>query len=132
MPKFSFLQGNGVLKAHTRGILYALLITLVFVLLFAIIVKYAGLSENVVKPAIQVIKASSIFAGVYSALKTIQKNAWMHGGILGLIYTCLAFIILSIIDNNFSITNGFFIETLFSIIVGIASAMLLRLRKKEI
>ena len=131
MPNFSFLKGDGVVKAQTRGLLWALVITLVSVLVFALIVKYAGLSENVVKPIIQVIKAYSIFVGVYSALKTIHKQAWLQGGILGLIYTCLSFVILSIIDNNFSITSGFLFETLFSLVVGIGSAMLLRLRKKE-
>ena len=129
LPK---LSGNTALGAHTRGTLYALVITLASILLFAILVNFAGISDAVIKPIIQIIKALSIFTGVYLMLKRIEKRAWMHGGILGLVYTMLAFFILSIIDSDFSITGSFLIESLFALAVGIASALLLRLRKRDI
>ena len=125
MPKFS----NPVFRAHTRGTLYALVLTLAGVLIFAFVVKFAGISDSVIRPIIQIIKALSIFTGVYFLLKRIEKRAWMHGGILGLVYTVLAFFILSIIDSNFSVTGGFFIEALFALAVGMGSALLLRLKK---
>ena len=125
-------SSSGVVGAHTRGTLYALVVTLAAVFLIALLVKFAGLSESVVRPLVLCVKAVAIFTGVYSALKSIEKRAWLHGGILGLVYTALAFVILSIIDSNFSITSGFLIETLFALLVGMASAMILRLRKRNI
>ena len=130
--KLNFLKGNTALRAHTRGTLFALVLTLTAVLIVAAIVKFAGLSDTVIKPIVQVIKALSIFTGVYSVLKSVEKRAWLHGGILGLVYTVLAFFILSIIDSNFSITGGFFIETAFSLVVGVVSALLLRLRTRNV
>ncbi|MDR0462346.1 MAG: TIGR04086 family membrane protein [Christensenellaceae bacterium] len=129
LPNF---KGSGVVRAYTRSTLYALVLTLASVLLLALVVKYAGISDGAIKPIVQIIKALSVFTGVAAVLRSIEKRAWMHGGILGLIYTVLAFFALSTIDSNFSITGGFFVEAAFALAVGIASAMLLRLRKREI
>ena len=126
------ILGNPILRAHTRGTLYALVLTLSAVLLLAIIVRYAGVPGTVIKPIVQVIKTLSIFTGVYAALKTIEKRAWLHGGILGFVYTVLAFFVLSIIDSSFSITSGFLVEVLFALTIGVASALLLRLRRREV
>jgi len=122
---------NPIARGYTRGTLYALILTLAGVLLFALFVKIAGMSDSAIKPIVQIIKAISIFVGVSVAIKSIEKRAWLHGGILGLVYTIFAFFALSIIDSNFGITSGFFIETLFAISVGVASAMLIRLRKRD-
>ena len=129
-PKLSLPIGNGIFAAHTRGVLYALVLTLTAIFIFALIVRFLGISGDVIKPVVQIIKALSIFLGVFMALKSIERRAWMHGAILGLVYTVLVFFILSIIDSSFSITSGLLIEALFALAVGIASAMLLRLRKR--
>jgi len=132
-PKFaSGSGGGGVVRAHTRGLLYALTLTLAAFLIFAMVIKFAGLSGGTIKPVVQIIKALAIFTGVYAALRTIEKRAWLHGGILGLVYTVLAFFILSIIDSSFSLTGGFMVEALFALVVGLVSALLLRLRKREV
>ena len=120
------------MRAHTRGLLYALTLTLAAFLIFAMVIKFAGLSGGTIKPVVQIIKALAIFTGVYAALRTIEKRAWLHGGILGLVYTVLAFFILSIIDSSFSLTGGFMVEALFALVVGLVSALLLRLRKREV
>jgi len=122
---------NPILRAHVRGTLFAVAITLGAILLFAFFVQVAGLSDGVVRPLTQIIKAVSVFIGVFMAIKTIENRAWLHGAILGFVYTCLTFLILSIIDSSFSTTGGFFIEALFAVSVGLASAMLLRLRKRQ-
>ena len=120
-----------MLGAHTRGTLYALVLTLGAVLVLAIAVKFAGVGSASIRPIVQIIKALSIFTGVYTVLRHVERRAWLHGGVLGLVYTALAFFILSIIDNNFSITNGFLVEAAFALAIGVASALLLRLRKKN-
>ena len=129
--KVPSLKGNPILRAHTRGTLYALILTLGGVLLFALLVKIMGGSSSTIKPIVQIIKVVSIFIGVYTILRTVENRAWLHGGTLGIIYTVLAFFVLSIIDSNFSVTGGFFVEAMFAFAIGVASAMLLRLRKRE-
>ena len=129
-PKFSSNPNGSALKAYIRGILWALVITLASVLIFAVLVKFAGISSTVIKPVTQAIKVVSIFLGVLIVVKSIEKHAWIHGAILGLIYTVLSFFLFSIIDGNFSITSGLLIDTLFATAIGLISALLIRFRKK--
>ncbi|MCL2229119.1 MAG: TIGR04086 family membrane protein [Firmicutes bacterium] len=132
LSKFKLKFGTGPVGAHAEGALYALVMTLGLVLLLSIIVQFGGLSDAVIGPLVQVIKSLAIFTGVYTVLKKIKRRAWMHGGVLGIVYTVLAFFILSIIDQDFSITVGFMAEAIFAFIVGLVSAMLLRIRKRDI
>ena len=118
--------------AHTRGTLWALVTTLSCVLILALVIKFAGLTGNVIKPIAQGIKVISIFLGAFVLLRSVEKRAWMHGAILGLIYTTLAFFIFSIIDKSFSLTTGLLYETLFALAVGIVSALLIRLRRRNV
>ena len=120
-----------IARAHVRGTLYALLLTLASILIFAFAVQMAGLNDSVIGPATQVFKTISIFIGVMAVARVINKRAWMHGAILGLTYTALIFLLLSIIYSNFSITSGFLIEAAFAAAIGLFSAMLLRLRKRD-
>ena len=129
-PKFSSNPNRTVFGAHTRGTLYAVILTLVSVLIFALLVKVFGMSSGAIKPITQIIKVVSIFIGVLVVLRTVEKRAWLHGAILGLVYTVLAFFIFSIIDKNFSITSGLLIDIILAIVIGIISAMLLRMRKR--
>jgi len=119
-------------RAHIKGNLYALTLTFVCVLIFALLVQFVGMSSAMIGTIVQVIKVIAIFIGVLVVVKNVQKRAWLHGAILGLVYTVLAFLIFSIITPNFSITDGLLYECLFAIIVGSLSAMLLRLRKRNV
>jgi len=121
---------KNIVSAHIRGSIFALSLTISGIFLFAFAVQYIGLGDGVVLGVTQALKAISIFVGVWVIAKNVAKRAWLHGGILGVVYTALIFVILSIIDGGFSITDGFIFEAAFAAIVGIFSAMLLRLRKR--
>ena len=123
---------NPIIKAHLKGTLWSVAITFGAILVFAFFVQIAGMSDRVVRPIVQVVKALSIFIGVMMVIRAVEKRAWLHGGILGLVYTCLTFLALGIIDSSFSTAGGFFIEAIFAIAIGLLSAMLLRLRKRNI
>lgn len=118
--------------AHTKGTLFALILTLTGVLIFALVVQFAGLGSGVIKITSQIIKVISIFLGVFFVVKHVQRFAWLHGAVLGLVYTVLAFFIFSILDNNFSITSGLMFDSIFALVVGALSAMLLRFRNRNI
>jgi len=125
------MKNNSVIKSHVKGTLFALVATLGAVLLFAFAINIFGLSGGVIMPITQIIKVSSIFLGVYVAIKSVEKHAWAHGAVLGLLYTVLAFFIFSFIDKSFSLTSGLLVEALFAIAVGGISALLIRFRKKD-
>ena len=120
-----------IFKSHFRGQIYALALTMTAILVLTLIVKSSGLTDATIAPIVQCVKALSIFLGTLTTLRAIEKRAWLHGATLGLVYTALAFLILSIMDNNFSVTSGLLFEALFAALVGTLSAFILRLRKKS-
>ena len=122
---------KSIFKAHVKGVLFALIATLVAVLVFALLIKLVGFSGVTIKAVTQAIKVLSIFVGVFVVVRHIEKRAWLHGAIVGLIYTVLVFFIFSIVDRSFDITGGLFIDTFFALVIGVICAMLLRFRKRD-
>jgi len=119
-----------VLLPFVRGTLFALVVTLVLVLVFALIVRMSGLSGITLNIISQIIKVVSIFVGVGICIRSFQKRGWLYGGIMGILYTAFAFFVFSIIGTNFDITVGFLYDMLFAIVVGVVSAMLLKIGRR--
>lgn len=121
-----------MVKSIFKGVLCAVISTLVFVLLFALIVKWANLGDGVIKPVMQVIKVVCIFAGVAVALKHAKSKGWLYGGIVGILYMIFTFLIFSLLDGNFTIGFGALSDLLFQTLAGVVSAFLLRMRNKDV
>lgn len=112
-----------------RSVLYAILITLIFILVFAIIVKFAELTENVIRPVNQVIKVLSIFMGLFTGIK-LKENGLSKGFLAGLIFTVLSILLFSImsLEPIFSTTN--LLEVLIGAIIGAISGAIVLMIKK--
>jgi len=117
---------NQTARAVTKGILHAVILSLVLVFAFALIVLVAGLPSGAIKPGAQVIKVLSIFWGVVVALRGIEKRGWLFGALVGLLYTVIIFLIFSIIDSKFGITSGLLADSLFACVIGALSALILK------
>ena len=115
---------NQTAAAVVRGVLHAVIVSLVLVFVFALILLAAGLPSGAIKPCAQVIKVLSIFWGVAVALRHVEKRGWLFGALVGLLYTVIIFFIFSIIDTNFGITSGLLTDILFACIIGAFSAMI--------
>jgi len=87
------------LKDTIRGVLLSLLFSLLLVLVFALIIRWADLDEKTIIPVNYAIKFLSLFLGVMIGFKN-RKNGILKGAIVGLIFILLTFLI-------FSAMNGF-------------------------
>lgn len=87
------------LKDIIRGVLLSLLFSLLLVLVFALIIRWADLDEKTIIPVNYAIKFLSLFLGVMIGFKN-RKNGIVKGAIVGLIFILLTFLI-------FSAMNGF-------------------------
>ena len=118
-------------KSILKGALYATIVSLVLILVFALVVNMASLSGTTVRVISQIIKVVSIFYGVAITLKTIERRGWLYGGIVGMIYTPIAFFVLSILNTDFNITTAILTEMLFAIAIGVVSAFLINMGKNR-
>ena len=121
-----------MIKSISKGVLCAVIVTLLFILGFALIVQLTGVSNHVISPVMQVIKVVCIFVAVAIAIKPAKSKIWLYGALVGLLYMILTFLIFSLIDGKFSIGLNALSDLLFQTLVGLVSGVILRLRNKDV
>ncbi len=77
-----------------KAVLFSTLISLGLVLIFAIIIKFASLPNNVILPVNIAIKILSVLAGTLIGFKNLS-NGLLKGAITGLIYMLFTFFIFA-------------------------------------
>jgi len=67
------------MRAHVKGIFFAVTITMVGVLAIAFGLTSFGLGETTIITAMQVLKVLAIFIGVMIVSRRLDNRAWLHG-----------------------------------------------------
>lgn len=106
-----------------KGAIYALIISLLSILLFAFIIKLTSLSDNLIKPINQIIKVVSIMFGCFFAFRKNHEKTLLNGLFIGILYIILAFLLFSALNGSFNFSKTIFVDILFGGIVGIISAV---------
>ena len=109
---------SALLMAVLKGVVVGLCVSLVGILLFAFILRFTSISDNVIAPVNQVIKGVSIFFGVFVGLKKCKKNGLLSGFLIGLLYTIVAFLVFSILDGAFYFDRTLVNDIVFGSIIG--------------
>ena len=125
-------KNNKMFLTVLKGSLIAVAISLVGILFFAFAIKLFGLSDGWLKPVNQVIKALSIFMGVFFALKTQKEKGLIKGCIIGFVYTAVAFLVFSILNGKFTFDKSLITDILFGSIMGaICGVIAVNLKSKN-
>ena len=111
-------KDRSFLLAIIKGSLIALCISLVGILIFAFILKFASISDKAIRPINQIIKGVSVLVGVFVAMRKVDKMGLVGGILIGLVYTILAFVVFSILDGNFEFNLTLLNDLLFGGIMG--------------
>ena len=77
-----------------KAVLFATLISLAMVLIFAIVIRFANVENKVIMPVNIAIKILSLLIGVMLTFKNPQ-NGLVKGAISGLVYMLFTFLIFS-------------------------------------
>ena len=108
-----------------KGILISIAVTAIAVILFALIISMADLSDSVIRIVNQAIKIISIFFGVKYAMEKGEKNAIAKGALVGLIYMGAGVLIYSLLSGQSLSFLAYAIDVLMGIAAGGLSAMIL-------
>ena len=84
-------RGASPVGAVARGVLLAALFTAAAVIVFALVLSFARLSDGVIRAVNQVIKLVAIYLGVRAAVGTGTGRPLLRGMLVGLIYVKPAF-----------------------------------------
>lgn len=109
---------TGFLKNMLVGTMTALAISLLLVLVFAFMLKFTNIPDSTIKPVNQIIKAVSVFFGVFISLKKSKELGLVSGLLIGFIYTILAFLVFSMLSGNFKIDITLLTDMVFGSVIG--------------
>lgn len=101
-----------------KGVLIAVILTLVSVFIYSVVLTYTNISESTVFPVILLITALSILISSSISTIKIKKNGIINGGAIGLIYILLLYLISSITTTGFTLTLSSIAVISASIIAG--------------
>lgn len=101
-----------------KGTLISLSICLVLILIFAFLLRFINISDNVIKPINQVIKVISILIGCFFALKKNKQMGLITGLGIGILFTIVAFLVFSILDGNFEFSKTLVNDIIFGGVIG--------------
>lgn len=117
-------SSNKFIKKIFKGVLISLVVSFVLLAIFAIVLTYTSVSENTIVPVIIVVTGISILVGTILESKKIVKNGIWLGGIIGLVYVLILYIISSLLNADFSINMQSFILILVAIFSGMIGGII--------
>lgn len=118
------INENNIIRNIAKGIGISLITTLVLLLIFSIILTYTNIQENVINPVIMIITAISILIGSSIGNIKIRKNGLLNGGIIGIGYILIIYLISSILNWKFSLNLQSIIMIITAIIFGILGGII--------
>ncbi len=118
------LSVSDFFKNALKGTLISMIFTVAVILLFALIIKETGLADNVIAPINQVIKIAGIIAASYFAVKGMTEKQWLCGGITGIMYMLLSYLIFSLINKMFGNVGLLFSDLLMGMLIGMVFAII--------
>ena len=117
-------SSNKFIKKIFKGVLISLVVSFVLLAIFAIVLTYTSVSENTIVPVIIVVTGISILVGTILESRKIVKNGIGLGGLIGLVYVLILYIISSLLNADFSINMQSFILILVAIFSGMIGGII--------
>lgn len=107
-----------------RGTLIAYFITFILILIYSAILAYTNVPESTIPTCVFVIGIASVFiASSISAIK-IKEKGLKNGGLIGLIYILLLYILSSITTESFALTGYTIATIIFNILLGMVGGII--------
>ena len=107
--------GN-VFFAIIKGVLLSVALSFAFAVVFAAVLRVTALSDTVIYPVNQTLKALSVAIGALAVVR--GEKGWLKGGAIGLLTTALSYLAFSAIGGDFSLSWLIFVELLIAFSVG--------------
>ena len=125
--KLNFSSILSIIKCVMIGIV----VTLLGVVVFAIVLKFADIPSNVVGYVNDVIKVLSIFVMVLCLKKSNEGNLLIKAIFGGLIYAVLSFIIFSILNGGMVFNLSVVYDLLFALVASVIVAIIVNLLNRK-
>ena len=113
-------KSNSNLIKIIKGSAIAIVLSLIFLTIYAAILSFTSVSETTMVPVVLVLTGISILIGSSMSSISIKKQGIINGGLVGLIYVLFLYIVSSIAGIGF----GLNMNAIIMLIVGIITGMI--------
>lgn len=103
-----------------KGSIFAILISLLFLVIYACVLAYTNISETTMVPVVIVITGISILIGSSISALKIKKQGMLNGALVGLIYMIVLYMLSSVMFTGFSLD----LKSICMIATGILTGMI--------
>lgn len=114
-----------IIKRALKGTLISMVFTVAVILLFALIIKETGLSDSVIAPVNQIVKVLGIIGASYFAIKGLCEKQWLAGGLAGLLFITISYLVFSLIEGMLGSVALLFSDMLMGLLIGMVFAIIL-------
>ena len=115
---------NKTFKHVCTGIGISLISSFVFLCIFALLLMYTNISESTISPVIIIITGISILIGTIICTRKLSKNGIITGGVVGVLYILIIYLISSLLNCDFSLNIQSFVMIVVSIICGMIGVII--------
>ena len=113
-------KSNSNLIKIIKGSAIAIVLSLMFLTIYAAILSFTSVAETTMVPVVLVLTGISILIGSSMSSISIKKQGIINGGLVGLIYVLFLYIVSSIAGVGF----GLNMNAIIMLIVGIITGMI--------
>ncbi len=120
MEEITKEKSNSNLIKIIKGSVIAIVLSLIFLTIYAAILSFTSVSETTMVPVVLVLTGISILIGSSMSSISIKRQGIINGGLVGLIYVLFLYVVSSIAGIGF----GLNMNAIIMLIVGVITGMI--------
>lgn len=109
-------KNDKIFHSVIRGGTTSIIITLVAIIVFAFIIKFAYLNSGVIKAVNQFIKTISVFLGCFCFVR--ESKGLIKGALIGCFSAIITYLIFALIGGTIDFGISFILDVIFQVILG--------------
>lgn len=107
-----------------RNVVFSYIITLVLIVIYSFVLAFTSVPESSISLFTFVSGMISVFIGSSVSLIKIKEKGLINGGIVGLLYILVLYVLSSIFSTGFGINGYALWMILFNVIVGMIGGII--------
>lgn len=107
-----------------RNVVFSYIITLVLIVIYSFVLAFTSVPESSIPLFTFVSGMISVFIGSSVSLIKIKEKGLINGGIVGLLYILILYVLSSIFSTGFGVNGYAFWMILFNVIVGMIGGII--------
>lgn len=118
------MEQKGILTKASVGVFRAAILTVILLIIFAIIMSITEVSPQFLSVYYLLVTCLSVVYGAIYAARKNNKNGWLVGIVVAILYMVLLYIIAAVFFNDASLGTKELLRLTIAVMVGALSGML--------